>query len=473
MPLRLIVGIAIAAVAGACRGMPARDKIDLLVAGGTVINPPATVRVADIAVNRNKIVAVGTNLRERYDAAQVIDVAGGYVIPGLADMHTHFGTGIRPPHEDDSVPVLARFLYYGVTTVLNLGSFQAWPERIDALRTQMERGILQGPRLLAVGALLTVPGSHPTTTIYSKALQDQIAAIVAAAPARGPIDLARKTRRATMLVRTAEDMRVEVRRLGTWGADAIKIVVESGPAPFGQHPRMSPQLIAAAVEAARPYGMPVLCHVSSIDALEECLDNGAAGVAHAVTGPGLPQGIEARMASAGMALIPTASLFEGWVKYPSNPSRLDDSFLRETLTAPERAALGSKEMIAAFAPDPARERELVSLRAHLKTARDAYVLIVAGTEVGNPYRFPGFGLHKELAFYVSAGLTPGEALATATVNAAHLLGNQDEWGTIREGLAADLVVLNANPLDNIRNTRTIRHVVQGGHLVNRAALPVQ
>ena len=254
MPIRLIVGIAIAAIAGACRGMPARDKIDLLVAGGTVINPPSSVRVADIAVNRSKIVAVGTNLRERYDAAQVIDAAGGYVIPGLADMHTHFGTGIRPPEEDDSVPVLARLLYYGVTTILNLGSFQAWPERIDALRTQMERGVLQGPRLLAVGALITVPGSHPTTTIYSKALQDQIAAIVAAAPARGPIDLATETRRATTLVRTAEDMRVEVRRLGTWGADAIKIVVESGPAPFGHHPRMSPQLIAAAVEAARPYG---------------------------------------------------------------------------------------------------------------------------------------------------------------------------------------------------------------------------
>jgi hypothetical protein len=73
------------------------------------------------------------------------------------------------------------------------------------------------------------------------------------------------------------------------------------------------------------------------------------------------------------------------------------------------------------------------------------VLIVAGTDVGNRYRFPGFGLHEELAFYVSAGLTPGEALATATVNAAHLLGDEDEWGTIREGLAADLVGLNANP----------------------------
>ena len=97
---------------------------------------------------------------------------------------------------------------------------------------------------------------------------------------------------------------------------------------------------------------------------------------------------------------------------------------------------------------------------------------VAGTDVGNPYRFPGYGLHEELAFYVSAGLTPGEALATATVNAAHLVGDEDDWGTIREGLAADLVVLDANPLDNISNTRTIRHVVRGGHLVNRDALPV-
>ena len=109
----------------------------------------------------------------------------------------------------------------------------------------------------------------------------------------------------------------------------------------------------------------------------------------------------------------------------------------------------------------------------MQAARDENVLIVAGTDVGNPYRFPGYAIHEELAFYVSAGLTPAEALATATINAARLVDDEDQWGSIRRGLAADLVILRANPLDDIAHTRTIRQVIRAGHIIDRAALPVR
>jgi imidazolonepropionase-like amidohydrolase len=130
-------------------------------------------------------------------------------------------------------------------------------------------------------------------------------------------------------------------------------------------------------------------------------------------------------------------------------------------------------MLARFAPDPSSKQRLNNLRVHLKAARDANVLIVAGTDVGNPYRFPGYAIHEELAFYVSAGLTPADALATATVNAARLVGDGNKWGSLREGLAADVVILGANPLDDIGNTRTIRQVIRAGHIVNRGELPVR
>jgi imidazolonepropionase-like amidohydrolase len=89
------------------------------------------------------------------------------------------------------------------------------------------------------------------------------------------------------------------------------------------------------------------------------------------------------------------------------------------------------------------------------------------------YRFAGHAVHEELAFYVGAGLQPIEALATATVNAARLVGDENEWGAIREGRSADLVVLLANPLDDIANTRTIADVVRAGRVIDRAALPVR
>jgi imidazolonepropionase-like amidohydrolase len=475
---RAAAALAIIGLVAACSTGPEQTAADLLITGGTVIDPASAERgtVMDIAIDDGRILAVGASLSDRYRADAIIDAAGRYVIPGLADMHTHFGTGVRPAGEDDTTPVLARMLYYGVTTTLNLGSFQAWPARIDSLRTAMDDGTLLGPRLLAAGALITVPGSHPTTTIYSPALQAEIRVIVAGAPANGPIDLALATARATTLVRTVDDMRAEVRRLGDAGADVIKLTVESGPGAFGDdHPQMSSELIAAAVDAAKAYGIPVLCHASSGDELEACLQSGAEGVVHAATDPrGQRDGIERSMAAAGMALIPTASLFEGWMRYPSDPSLLEEPFLAETITAGEREWLGGETMRATFAQGAAwPAAELARLRDHLRAAHDAGVQIIAGTDVGNPYRFPGHSLHEELAFYVSAGLAPMEALATATVNAARLVGDEGVWGSIREGLAADLLVLDASPLEDIANTRRIREVIRGGRVIDRAALPVR
>src|SRR5690606_5041719 len=135
--------------------------------------------------------------------------------------------------------------------------------------------------------------------------------------------------------------------------------------------------------------------------------------------------------------------------------------------------LTSDAMSGAFPPAAAMEGELAHLRAHILAAHRAGVLIVAGTDVGNPYRFAGHSLHEELTFYVSAGMTPAEALATATTNAAKMVGDESVWGSIQEGLAADLVVLGANPLDNIANTRQIRGVIKGGRVIDREALPVR
>jgi imidazolonepropionase-like amidohydrolase len=99
--------------------------------------------------------------------------------------------------------------------------------------------------------------------------------------------------------------------------------------------------------------------------------------------------------------------------------------------------------------------------------------VVGGTDIGNPYRFAGHAVHEELAFYVGAGLRPIEALATSTINAARLVGDENEWGSIREGRSADLVILRADPLDDIVNTRTIVEVVRAGIVIDRAALPVR
>lgn len=470
---RVILGIGVAVLTTALSQSTQLPRVDLILRGGLIIDPASATPPsrADIAIDAGRIVRIGPQLDQAYAAGRVLDVR--FVMPGLADMHSHFGTGARPPGVDDTAVTLARFLYYGVTTTLNLGSFEAGPSKIDELREAMARGALMGPRLLAAGALITVPGSHPTTTIYSEDVREDIARRVARQP-EGVIDLWPATRRATTLVRTAGQMRAEVRRLGEWGADAIKVIVESGPPEFGDdHPQMPPDLVAAAAEAAQPFGMPVLCHVSSADELEVCVEQGGAGAVHAVLDPaGLPRGLVRRMAEKGFTLIPTLTLYEGWARYPADPSLLDDPFLAPVLGAAERGVLAGDGIRSLFDVGVWRSR-VPPIAAHVADAHRTGVSIVAGTDVGNPYRIAGHSLHEELASYVMAGLSPREALATATSAAARLAGGEDEWGAIREGLSADLLVLDANPLEDIRNTRAIAHVVRAGVVVDRQALPVR
>ena len=100
----------------------------------------------------------------------------------------------------------------------------------------------------------------------------------------------------------------------------------------------------------------------------------------------------------------------------------------------------------------------------------AGVPILAGTDAGNPFCFPGFSLHEELALMVVAGFTPAEALRSATLNPAKFFGLDKTLGTIEVGKIADLVLLGANPLQDIRNTQRIKAVVSNGRLFDRKAL---
>ena len=475
--MRRLIFAALSIMTAACAG--AQEKTvhaDLLITGATLIHPDDKSKdgIGDIAVRDGIIIALGANLTETVSSDLTHDAGGRFIIPGLADMHSHFGNAILPPGEDDTAHVLARHLYFGNTTILNLGSYQAWPTRIDQLRADIAAGALSGPRLLAVGSLMTMTGSHPTTTIYSPDVQQQIKDILKRIRTDGPIDLA--PLRATTLVNTPDHVRAEVKRVGDWGADAIKLTVESGPLEFGDdHPQMTPAMIAAAVETAAPYGAPVLCHISSLDELEACLANGATGIVHGLTSSpdeDIPADLERRMVDAKFIVIPTGAMFDGWTRYTDDISLLDQPALSGVLSESEKATFSSPQMVQAFKGDAAWAESIQRLRNHLKTFHDLGGMIVAGTDTGNPYRFAGLALHEEIAFYVSAGLTPREALATSTINAAKLVSEDNQWGSIEVGLAADFVVLEKNPLEDISHTLSIVDVIKAGELVNRADLPL-
>lgn len=457
-PLMLLVT---ASLSAACQGALAQEQ-SLVIAGATLIDgtgAPAREGVT-ILIREGLITGISTADEAALpEEAAVIDASGKYVIPGLADMHVHFGTGGLGPSDSLTVDrVLRQFLFYGVTTVLNVGATNGSVDEILELRRRRAEGELQAPHIYATGGLITVPGSHPIATIMSLP-EDADAATYD------------WSQRGVWVVRTPAEIREVVARLAAAGMDGIKLVIESGPGIFGDdHPQMSQELVTAAVEEARRHGLPVLAHATSPDELEDGMDAGVRAFMHLVGREPIDPGLLAAMREQGVYDVPTLSLFV-WADAWGDPADvLTDSFLRSGVEERVIESLLASPLAPTARPteeDWASRRE--TLQA-LQGVRDAGVTVVAGTDTNNPFVFPGYSMHHELELMVEAGLTPMEALEAATRRAAEMLGAADEFGTIEVGKRADLLILGANPLAEIRNTRTLEVVIRGGEVLDRSLL---
>lgn len=438
-------------------------EADLVITGATLIDgsgaPPqqeTTIVVAD-----GRIVAVVPDGEAALPSgARIIDAAGKYVVPGFADMHVHFGTGGLERGETTTPDrILRQFLFYGVTTVFNVGATGGDAASVGTLRSRAATGEVTAPHIYATGSLLTLPGSHPVATIMR-------------IPAGVDPDSYDWSTRGVALVETIEAARAAVRANARAGMEGIKIVIDSGPTPFGDdHPQMPPRIIAAVVDEASSFGLPVVAHVSSLDELEDAVTGGVRAIMHAANEPYPGPGNWAAMQEQEVFYVPTLSLFaailgDRW----THPAALDDPFLRAGVAANTLKSMKGWKSPMASVPDTIRSRLWNEMLASIGSAHEAGVPVTLGTDTGNPFVFPGHSVHFELELLVEAGLTPMDALIAATRGAAELLGRDDEFGTVEAGKRADLLVLAANPLADIRNTRSLEVVIRGGEVVERSSL---
>lgn len=423
-------------------GAPPRENVTILVRDGLI----------DSVVDSAKAVIP--------DDARVVDATGKFIIPGLADMHVHFGTGGLLPFDSVTVDrVLRQFLFYGVTTIFNVGASGGGLEDVQRLQSRQKEGHLLGPHVYATGGLLTVPGSHPIATIMEL-------------PKGADAATYDWSQRGVWVVKTPDEVRHVVDRLAAAGVDGIKIVIESGPTAFGDtHPQMPPELVAAAVEEAERHGLSVFAHATSLDELEVAVAHHVHAVMHLVADPRPPGGeLLARMAEQHTYYVPTLSLFI-WTGVWGDPSQaLTDPFLKSGVETRVITSLLESPLAPKGPPSDADRAWRRGLLHALKLAYDAGVPIVGGTDTGNPFVFPGYSMHEELALMVEAGLTPMEALVAATRRAAEMLGDEDDFGTLTAGKRADLLVLAGNPLADIHNTRRLDVVIRGGEIIDRSSL---
>lgn len=462
-----LLAACICVVTQGCQAAPTQEGT-LLIRSATLIDgtggPPRAS--TSILIRGDRIIAVTPDsLAGDFVAAQVIDASGKWAIPGLADTHFHFGLGapIRP-RSNEREESLARELYYGVTTILQIGATSGSSDSINSLRGRVAGGVLSAPYIYGTGGHLTLQGTHPIYTIFPPDIREAADRLAADTPLQEPVDLF-SLGIGMSFVRTEEAARTAVRERAAGGMHAIKITVESGPTPFGDdHPLMPVSMITAIVDEAAQHGLRVLAHVTSTNELEAALRGGADAAVHATQGLPLPDSVLAdAMVASGFGMIPTLTLFAG-------PGDFADPFLLESVSAEEISALQEAPFMAQVGR---RWTCCASFDQVLETVgmlHERGVAFAVGTDTGNPYVYPGYSVHREMSLLVRAGLTPMEAIVAATRGAAEMIGVDDEFGTVTPGKRADLVILSADPLATIDNTRFLDAVIAQGRVVDRNAL---
>lgn len=378
-----------------------------------------------------------------------IDGAGGTLLPGLIDLHTHTGASSGPPWQvriPSPEENYQAFLYAGVTTVLDLGALT--PEVFRA-RARIRDGRQLAPRLYAAGPIFTGPESHP------------VGLLRIAVPwwLRWYV-IPRFSRQ----VGTAEDARAAVDALLPEHPDVVKIAVDRVPLDT---PRISREVIAAIASEAHAHGVRAVAHVGrSIDVID-AVSGGVDALAHVVYPEEISPEAIAAVAEKRVPVIATLSVFDAQERFvleaPPPYSRLEREVAGDSVIGSLRTVPASFDRTRI---DPVL-RSLVeghaARRANVAKLRAAGATILVGSDSPNIGHFAGASLHVEIRTLIEAGMTPGEALRAATFeNAQFLRGPAVDFGEIAPGKRADLLLVGGDPLADVAALDDIRLVVLGG-----------
>jgi len=442
--LALILGLA---VSTGCTADPEVLVIrSVTVIDGTGAGPETGMTVV---IAQSKISAIGTEGSVDFpSSARVIDGTGKYLIPGLWDMHVHLR---------DLEGTLPLFIINGVTTVRDMGSEL---EKTVALRELIEAGMLVGPRIKTSGMMVE---SSSWVAQYVELMREQ-----------GADDQeVEEFLRTRILVGDPIQARVIVDSLTALGADFIKI----------RHAE-SPEVFAAIAEAATDAGTHLVGHYVWILSLEDSADGGQRSIEHNILpgfnerSPEQKREIFDSLLRNDTHLVPTlvtnAAETQSFETVSAIVEDADGAIDARNRYVSGKIRRGWIETVAMNAADEERpppeviQQMMTSSNQFLNEARLAGVKMMAGTDVPTTGTFLGFSLHDELALLVETyGMTPMEALRSATAVPAAFMGLAAEVGTIEVGRRADLVLLDADPLADMTNTRRIDTVIANGRVYDR------
>lgn len=402
--------------------------------------PPITDSV--VVVSGSRIRSAGSRANVPIPAeADKINGSGKFLTPGLIDVHVHLGTRGGPVFQssdytrDRLEKNLNAYLYFGVTTVRSIGTDR---EAGFAVRKAERDGTLLTARLFTAGRGFTAPGGHPSQEVG---------------------DIARQTD-------DPENARRQVSELAAQQVDCIKMWVDDH---HGKQPKIKPAVIDAILEEARKYNIPVTAHIATLADTEFLVNSGAAGFLHMIRDTeDIDRAFLAKLRALKLPFAPTLVRQElGWL-YAQHPERLDDPDVARTVEPDIVEAV--KKATRGKQPDAIARDEYARAMRNTRRMAVAGVPIALGSDGGSAIDFPGLMTHRELELLVEAGLSPVDVITAATRNGALALRKLDDLGTIEAGKRADLLLLSANPLEDVRNFRKIDQLMFDGEWIDRSAL---
>jgi imidazolonepropionase-like amidohydrolase len=271
---------------------------------------------------------------------------------------------------------------------------------------------------------------------------------------------------------TPSEAAARVDALAAQGVDGIKVVLESG-ANGRLFERLDLSVFDAIVRAAKRHQLPVVVHTGAPQDIQDALDRDVAGIEHGSMREIIPDAVLKTMASKGVRYDPTLVVLDSIVRIARrDASMMEDPLAQQTipakLVAKMRTWIQKHEVDEALLQIP--ELKNTAAMKNLMSAYRTGVPLALGTDSGNYGTFHGPAVHREMELWQEAGIPPADILKAATSAAAQLLGAGDRIGKIAPGYEASLVIVDGNPLEDIRGTRRISDVFIKGERVKRANL---
>jgi imidazolonepropionase-like amidohydrolase len=406
-------------------------------------NGGTPVEHTDLLIKGGIIVKIGPH--QTANGATVVNGQGKTVMPALISSHVHIGMIQRndnktdPYNRENILSQLKKYTDYGVTNILVMGSDEPMLFT-SGLRDSAANGLLPGARLFSAGyGFASFKGAPAMKKVYHPATVAQA-----------------------------------LRELDTVAAlkpTVIKMWVDDFG---GSSPKMDNTIYKAIISAAHQHHIRVAAHLYYLADAHSLVSNGLDIIAHSIRDQPIDATLLQQMKAKGTIYIPTLSLDEYAYIYARKPEWINDPFFKASLEPGVYEMITSPSYQDNLKNSPSYQRNVHAFETALKNVKliaDAGILVALGTDSGaQPVRTQGFSEHLEMELLVQAGLTPLQAITVATKNAAIALKINERYGTITVGKTADLLVLDANPVQDIKNTRKIAAVYKAGVEVSKGPL---